>query len=90
MLTFNFIKIEDLKKELGSLIKKMRKANSLTQEGLAENLNLSRLTIQKVESGKNFNFDTLLLIFQHFNQLESFYSFLKEKSSEYNKPDSLY
>jgi len=90
MLTFNFITIEELKKELGRLIKKMRKANSLTQEELAEKLSLSRLTIQKLESGKNFNIDTLLLIFQHFNQLESFFTFLKEKSAEYDNPESLY
>ncbi len=72
------------------LLRKMRKSKGLSQDELAEKLSLSRITIQNVEAGKNFNIDTLLLILQHFNQLESFNKFIKEKSEEYDNLDSLY
>ncbi|WP_339705172.1 helix-turn-helix transcriptional regulator [Algoriphagus aquimarinus] len=72
------------------LLRKMRKSKGLSQDELAEKLSLSRITIQNVEAGRNFNIDTLLLILQHFNQLESFNKFIKEKSEEYDNLDSLY
>ncbi|MEB2777377.1 helix-turn-helix transcriptional regulator [Algoriphagus sp. D3-2-R+10] len=72
------------------LLRKMRKSKGLSQDELAEKLSLSRITIQNVEAGKNFNIDTLLLILQHFNQLESFNKYIKEKSEEYDNLDSLY
>lgn len=91
MFSFNFnTNIQDVKGEVATLIKKMRKSQSITQEELAVKLNLSRVTIQNVEAGKNFNIDTLLLIFQYFEQLESFNSFIHEKSEEYDNLDSLY
>lgn len=91
MFFFNFnTNIQDSKGEVASLVKKMRKAQNITQDDLAIKLNLSRATIQNVEAGKNFNIDTLLLIFQYFEQLKSFNSFIQEKSMEYDNLDSLY
>jgi len=91
MFFFNFnTNIQDIKGEVASLVKKMRKSQNITQDDLAAKLNLSRITIQNVEAGKNFNIDTLLLIFQYFEQLESFNSFIQEKSMEYDNIDSLY
>tara|TARA_R110000850_G_scaffold238972_3_gene363770 strand:- start:813 stop:1085 length:273 start_codon:yes stop_codon:yes gene_type:complete len=90
MFTFSFNNIEDIKNETGMLLRKMRKSKGLSQDELAEKLSLSRITIQNVEAGRNFNIDTLLLILQHFNQLESFNKFIKEKSEEYDNLDSLY
>lgn len=91
MFLFNFnTSIQDIKGEVAALVKKMRKSQNITQDDLAAKLNLSRITIQNVEAGKNFNIDTLLLIFQYFEQLESFNSFIQEKSMEYDNLDSLY
>ncbi|MCI0922438.1 helix-turn-helix domain-containing protein [Sphingobacterium rhinopitheci] len=44
----------------------MRNSKGITQSELATDLNLSRLTIQKVESGKNFN---ILIYWIHFQNL---------------------
>lgn len=91
MFFFNFnTNIQDIKSEVASLVKKMRRSQNITQDDLAAKLNLSRITIQNVEAGKNFNIDTLLLIFQYFEQLESFNSFIQEKLMEYDNLDSLY
>jgi transcriptional regulator with XRE-family HTH domain len=90
MFFFTFHNIDDIKNEMGAMVRKMRKSVGLSQEELAEKLKLSRITIQNVEAGRNFNIDTLLLILQHFNQLESFNEYIKEKSEEYDNLDSLY
>lgn len=91
MFFFEFnTSIQDIKNEIASLVKKMRKSQNITQDELATKLNLSRITIQNVETGKNITIDTLLLILQHFEQLESFNGFIKEKSMEYDNLDSLY
>ncbi len=82
--------ISDVKKETGLLVKKMRLSNNLSQEELSNKLNLSRITIQNIENGKNFTIDTMLLIFQFFDEMDSFYDFIKSKSEDYNKTESFY
>ena len=66
---FNKIKIKDVKIRIGQSVKIIRKSNKLTQQELAELLDLSRITIQNLESGKNFTIDTLLKVLQHFDML---------------------
>ncbi len=44
----------DIKKELGSNIKKFRKSKKLTQEQLAELINIAPRTLYGIENGKNF------------------------------------
>lgn len=80
----------DIRKEIGELVKLMRNSRKLTQKDLAERLNLTRLTIQKVERGKNFNIDTLLLIFQHFELLKPFSEFLVGQRAEFTDFGSIY
>ena len=58
MFTRN-LKIKDVKLEIGQLIKSYRKQQKLSQQDLAAQLELSRITIQNLESGKNFTIDTL-------------------------------
>lgn len=82
--------VQDTKSEIAQLIKKMRRLQGITQDELAAKLNLSRATIQNVEAAKNFTIDTLLLILQYFEQLQSFQGFIKEKSEEFDNLDSLY
>ena len=86
----NSIKIKDIKLEIGQLIKSYRKKNEVSQQRLAEKLDLSRITIQNLESGKNFTIDTLLKVLQHFELLKSLNELLMEKRSENENLESLY
>ena len=52
------LKIKDVKTEIGKLVKSLHKKQKLSQQELAEQLDLSRITIQNLESGKNFTIDT--------------------------------
>ena len=80
----------DVRRKVGELIKLMRNSRKISQQELAKNLNLNRQTIQKIESGKNFNIDTLLLIFKHFELLETFADFIKDQGTNFDEIDSLY
>lgn len=73
------IKIKDIKLEIGQLVRSFRKRDKITQQELSEKLALSRITIQNLESGKNFTIDTLLKVLQHFELLGSLNELLKEK-----------
>jgi transcriptional regulator with XRE-family HTH domain len=57
---------------------------------LAERLELSRITIQNLESGKNFTIDTLLKVLQYFDKLAALNDFVKGKRSENEEVESLY
>jgi DNA-binding XRE family transcriptional regulator len=89
-MNFSSIRVSDVKVEIGILIKKMRTNRKLTQEELANQLNLSRITIQNIERGKNFTIDTCLLLFQYFDELESFSEFIKLKIDDYGELKSIY
>ena len=78
-MIFETLKIKDLKIGIGKLVKMLRKQNNLTQNDLAEALDLSRLTIQNLEAGKNYTIDTLLKILQHFDLLHP----LNEEITQY-------
>lgn len=80
----------DVRKGIGELVKAMRQSRKITQDQLAKSLGLTRLTIQKVESGKNSNIDTLLLIFQYFEILEPFSSFIIEQRNKFADFGSFY
>ncbi len=84
------IKIKDIKLEIGQLIKSLRKRDKISQKKLAETLDISRITIQNLESGKNFTIDSLLKVLQHFELLGSLNTLLKEKRDENENLESLY
>ncbi len=84
------IKIKDIKLEIGQLVKSFRKRDKISQEELAEKLNLSRITIQNLEAGKNFTIDTLLKVLQHFDLLNSLDEILKDKRNDNENIESLY
>ena len=44
----------EIKKELGNKIKNLRLNQSLTQEGLAEKINISAKSLSQIELGNNF------------------------------------
>tara|TARA_B100000780_G_scaffold49548_1_gene30745 strand:- start:1065 stop:1334 length:270 start_codon:yes stop_codon:yes gene_type:complete len=83
-------KIKDVKVAFGKLVKTFRKNKNLTQQELADELSLSRITIQNLESGKNFTIDTLLKTLQHFDQLPDLMDYLNKKSQEQDDINSLY
>jgi transcriptional regulator with XRE-family HTH domain len=89
MFTGN-LKIKDVKLEIAQLVKSYRKQQKLSQQDLAEQLELSRITIQNLESGKNFTIDTLLKVFNHFDVLVGFNQFLMDKRNENEQMTSLY
>lgn len=76
------IKIKDVKSEIGQLVRSYRKRDKISQEDLANKLDLSRITIQNLESGKNFTIDTLLKVVQHFELLSDLQDVLVEKHSD--------
>ena len=84
------IKIKDVKAEIGQLVKSYRKKQKLSQQDLAELLDLSRITIQNLESGKNFTIDTMLKVFNHFDVMVGLNQFLIEKRNENEQMTSLY
>ena len=89
-LFLNLQRPSDVRLRLGEFVKSMRNSKGITQSKLATDLNLSRLTIQKVESGKNFNIDTLLFIFQYFDMLTSFSEFIGGQELQFKEIQSFY
>ncbi len=84
------VKIKDVKTEIGQLVMFYRKQQKLSRQELAEQLDLSRITIQNLESGKNFTIDTLLKVFNHFDVLVGFHQFLKDNRNQNEQLTSLY
>ncbi len=78
-----------VKLKFGELIRLLRKRQGLTQDELGNKLNLSRITIQNVEAGRNATMDTMLLLMQHFEVMSSYNELLETWISD-NSYDSLY
>lgn len=86
---FETISVNEVQLKIGSWSKKMRKTQNLSQAQLANQLGLSRITIQKLENGKNATMDTLLKVINHFDKLSVLNQYLEADLNE-NKPKSLY
>jgi len=67
---FEILEVKDVKREIGQLVRLVRKKRKLSQVQLAALLDVSRTTIQNLESGKNFTADTLLKILKEFDLLD--------------------
>jgi transcriptional regulator with XRE-family HTH domain len=80
------VTIKEVKLQLGELCKQKRQSYDMSQQDLAEALELSRYTIQKFENGKNATLDTVLKIVNHFDLLGNLYQALKDlkKSNDIN------
>ena len=83
------VTISQVKSQLGELCKQQRQKYKMSQEDLAEELSLSRYTIQKFENGKNATLDTVLKIANHFDLLEKLLQALKDLEDT-NDINSLY
>lgn len=88
-MLFETLTIKDVKTDLGKWIRVMRKKQNLSQDQLADLLNMSRITIQNLEAGKNITIDTLLKVFRHFDALEKFNDFVQDEIKN-NSYKSLY
>jgi transcriptional regulator with XRE-family HTH domain len=84
------LKIKDVKASAGLWVRNLRKVNGMSQQELADKLSLSRVTIQKMESGSNFTIDTFLLALQHFDQLQNLEGFFKNQIEKQTEVNSLY
>ncbi len=89
-MLFQNTNIKNVKLELGSLVKLLRKQNKLSQQELADLLDISRITIQNLEQGKNFTIDTLLKILQHFDLLPLLHKEILQYKEQQSNIKSLY
>ncbi len=83
------VTIKEVKLKIGEWCKQKRQSHNLSQEDLANALDMSRLTIVKLESGKNVNIDTLLKVANHFDGLQTIYQLIKQDIDNNNR-NSLY
>ena len=67
---FEIVEIKEVKIAIGQFIKSVRKKRKISEVELGEILDVSRTTIQNMESGKNFTIDNLLKVLKEFDLLE--------------------
>ena len=87
---FDSVEIKEVKNEAGQLIKIIRKKRKISQTALAETLDISRNTIQNLESGKNFTIDTLFKVLKEFDMLDKVYDQLLKAKEDLTQVRSLY
>lgn len=85
-----FVTIKDIQKSIGEWCKLLRKRDKLTQKDLATELDLSPITISKLENGDNATLETVLKILQYFDEMNSFNRFIQTKITNLNDNKSLY
>lgn len=86
----DFITIKEVKTNIGQWCRQMRKAQNLSKQELAEELDLSRFTIAKLENGENPTLDTLLKVLQYFDEMKSLNQFVIGKTNDLTNNPSMY
>lgn len=89
-MSFSSLRVSDVKQAMGKLVKQMRSDRKLSQDELAKQLNLSRITIQNLERGGNFTIETFLLVLQHFGEMQALYDFIQAKGEDFSNLKSFY
>jgi len=87
---FDTIEIKEVKRELGFLVKALRKQRGLSQMQLARSLDVSRTTIQNLELGKNFTVDTILKVLKEMDLLSQINNEILQAKSHVINSKSLY
>ncbi len=88
-MQFETTEIKDVKMRIAVLCRTLRKSRGISRVELAEQLAVSRITIQNIETGKNVTLDTLLKVLQYFDLLEKYLLFIDEEIQN-NSYKSLY
>ena len=83
------ITIKEVKLKIGQVCKNKRKSYELSRDELAEELDMSRTTIQNIENGRNATLDNILKVANHFGLLDSIYKAIADFESP-NDTLSLY
>lgn len=86
----DLITIKDIKENIGTWCRTMRKAENLSQQQLADELELSRYTITNLENGENTTLDTFLKVLQYFDETQKFNHFISEKINNRTDNQSMY
>lgn len=86
----DLITIKDIKENIGTWCRTMRKAENLSQQQLADELELSRYTITNLENGENTTLDTFLKVLQYFDETQKFNHFISEKINNKTDNQSMY
>jgi len=87
---FNTLEIKEVKNEIGSLIKAIRKQRGISQLQLAESIDVSRTTIQNLEIGKNFTVDTILKVLKEMDLLSQLQSEITQAKKHVVNSKSMY
>ena len=87
---FNTVEIKDVKTEIGLLVKALRKQRGVSQTQLAQSLDVSRTTIQNLESGKNYTIDTILKVLKEMDLLISLKNELAQVKDHVVNSKSMY
>jgi len=74
------IKVSDVRMQIGQLLRNLRKRERMSQQELADRIGVSRVTVYNIETGKNANIDTWLLILEHFDALAEFSEFMRQQN----------
>ncbi|MGL4585135.1 MAG: helix-turn-helix domain-containing protein [Flavobacterium sp.] len=84
---FDVLTIKEVKNTIGGWCKQLRKESNMSQQELANELAMSRITILNLENGDNCTLDTLLKVLQYYDQMQGLYQFINQKAEI---TDSLY
>lgn len=87
---FDFITIKNIQQTIGAWCKLLRKREKLTQQDLAKELDISPITISKLENGENTTLETILKVLQYFDEMNSLNQFIQRKIEHLNDSKSLY
>jgi len=87
---FEVLEIKDVKKELGALVRAIRKQRGLSQAQLAQSLDISRTTIQNLELGRNFTVNTILKVLKEVALLEQLHNEVVKTKKQVLNSKSLY
>lgn len=77
---FQRIKVSDVRIQIGQMLRNLRKRERMSQQELADRIGVSRVTVYNIETGKNANIDTWLLILEHFDALAEFTEFMRQQN----------
>ncbi len=87
---FETVEIKDVKKELGQLVKLIRKSRKLSQVELANSISVSKTTIANLESGRNFTIDTILKVVKELDLLTQLNQEIGSVKNQIESTKSLY